>query len=285
MSSLVRPLFPTDDDRLYPSSDGAPVGETDWHIWALILLREALEDFFAAQDDVYIASDLFWYYRKGDPGACKAPDVMVVPGVAKRWRRTFQTWVEKAVPSVIVEITSENTWPEDLGEKRALYEQLGVREYFVFDPEALFLEPPLQGFRRKGKRDVALAPSADGSLPSRELGLLLRAEGPMVRLRDARTGELILTRTESKEQAQRRAEQERTEKERERQRAEQERTEKERERQRAEQERTEKERERQRAEQERTEKEHERQRADALEAELARLKAAQAKRPRKKRRS
>ena len=136
MSSLVRPLPPTDDDRLYPSSDGAPVGETDWHIWALILLREALEDFFAPRPDVYIASDLFLYYREGDPRACKAPDVMVVPGVAKRWRRTFQTWVEKAVPSVIVEITSENTWPDDLGEKRALYELLGVREYFVFDPEA-----------------------------------------------------------------------------------------------------------------------------------------------------
>jgi len=217
------------------------VGETDWHIWALILLREALEDFFAPRPDVYIASDLFLYYREGDPGACKAPDVMVVTGVAKRWRRTFKTWVENAVPCVVVEITSEKTWQEDLGEKRDLYERLGVREYFVFDPEARYLEPPLQGFRRKGKRYVALAPAADGSLPSRELGLRLRAERSMVRLWVARTGELILTRTESKEQ-------ERAEKERERQRAEQ-----------------------------------EKQRADALEAELARLKAA--KRLRKKRRS
>ena len=83
MSSLVRPLPPTDDDRRYPSSDGAPVGETDWHIWALILLREALEDFFAAGIDVYIASDLFLYYREGDPSACK--------------RRT--SWWSRALPS------------------------------------------------------------------------------------------------------------------------------------------------------------------------------------------
>ena len=73
MSSITRPLPETDDDRLYPSSDGAPVGETDWHIWALILLREALEDWFAQRLDVYVASDLFLYYVEGDPAASKAP--------------------------------------------------------------------------------------------------------------------------------------------------------------------------------------------------------------------
>ena len=106
------------------------------------------------------------------------------------------------MPRVIVEIASEKTWPEDLGEKRALYAQLGVREYFVFDPEARYLDPPLQGFRRKGKRYEVLTPAADGSLASKELGLRLRAESAMVRLRDARTGQPLLTRQERAEQAQ-----------------------------------------------------------------------------------
>lgn len=231
MSSLPKPIPPTeDDDLLYPSEDGVPMGETDWHMWALMWLREALEDYFADRDDVKVASDMFLYYREGDPSACKAPDIMVAMGVANHWRRTFKTWVEKAVPNVIVEIASEKTYAEDLREKRDLYERLGVKEYFVFDPEARCLKPPLQGFRRKGKRYEPLAPAADGTLLSQELGLLLRREGPMVRLRDARTGEPILTRAEAKEQAERRAEQEKR-------------------------------------------------RGDALEAELARLKA---KRPRKK---
>src|SRR4051794_20863235 len=107
MSSIIQPL--PDEDLLYPSSDGEPMGETDWHMMALIWLREGLEDFFADRTDVKVASDMFLYYREGDPRACKAPDVMVIKGVNPRWRRTFKTWVEKALPSTIIEIASERT--------------------------------------------------------------------------------------------------------------------------------------------------------------------------------
>jgi Uma2 family endonuclease len=269
MSSIPKSLPELDEDLRYPSSDGLPMGETDWHIWALIQLREALEDFFAERPDIYVASDLFLYYEEGNPSACKAPDIMVVKGVAKRWRRTFRTWVENAVPSVIVEIASKETWEADLDDKRKLYERLGVLEYFVFDPENCYLDPCLRGFRRKGKRHVPLVAAADGGLLSKELGLRLLAEGPMVRLQDARTGQLVLTRPESKEEAQRQAALEKQSAEQEKQRAE-------REKQRAEQEQAEKERERQRAEQEK-------QRADVLQAELDRLRAAQSKPSGKKR--
>jgi len=227
MSSLPKTLAETDDDEFYPSSDGEPVGETDWHIWALILLREGLEDHFAERQDVYVASDLFLYYVKGDRNASKAPDAMVVKGVAKHFRRSFRTWVEKAMPCVIIELASGKTWQEDLGPKRALYARLGVAEYFVFDPEAAYLNPALQGFRLKGKKYVPLVAAVDESLTSKELGLRLLAEDHMLRLIDARTGQPILTRQERAEQ--------------------------------------------------------EKQRADALEAELKRLRAAQAKSKGKKR--
>jgi len=212
MSSIVKPAPEIEDDALYPSSDGEPVGETDWHMWALILLREALEDVFAERADVKVASDMFLYYRQGDPSASKAPDVMVIKGVAKHFRRSFKTWVENALPSVIVEIASEKTWKDDVGEKRKLYEELGVSEYFVFDPEALYFRPSLRGYRLKEGRYVRLTAAGDGSLLSKEMGLRLGRENSMVRLRDARTGQPVLTRTE-------RAEWERAEKERERARA------------------------------------------------------------------
>ena len=67
MTSIPKPLAETDDELLYPESDGQPMGETDWHILALISLREGLEDFFVDQADVYVASDLFLYYVEGDP--------------------------------------------------------------------------------------------------------------------------------------------------------------------------------------------------------------------------
>jgi Uma2 family endonuclease len=215
MSSMPKPLTETEDELLYPESDGQPMGETDWHIVALILLREGLEDVFVDRDDVYIGSDLFLYYVKGDPSANTAPDAMVVKGVAKHFRRIFKTWLEKAVPRVIFEICSRKTWRRDLGERRQLYERLGVVEYFVFDPEARYLKPPLRGFRLRGGKYVPLAVAADGSLASKELGLRLQAEGHMLRLVDARTGQAIPTRTEARDL-------ERQSKDREKQRADQE---------------------------------------------------------------
>jgi Uma2 family endonuclease len=209
MSSMPRPLPETDDDLLYPESDGQPLGETDWHILALILLREGLEDFFADRTDVYIGSDLFFYYLEGDPSANTAPDTMVVKGVAKHMRRTFKTWTEKAIPSVIFEICSRKTWRRDLGERLRLYERLRVAEYFVFDPEARYVKPPLRGFRLRSGKYQPLGAAVDGSVPSRELGLRLRAEGHMLRLIDARTDQTVPTRQERVEQEKNRADLER----------------------------------------------------------------------------
>jgi len=205
MSSIAKPLTEAEDDLLYPESDGEPLAETDWHIWALILLREGLDDFFVDQSDVYVGSDLFFYYVKGDPRASTAPDAMVVKGVAKHFRRTFKTWIEKAMPRVVFEICSRKTWKRDLGERRLLYERLRVLEYFVFDPETRYVKPPLRGFRLRGEKYQALATAADGSLTSKELGLRLGAEGHMVRLIDVRTGKPILTRQERAERAEQRA--------------------------------------------------------------------------------
>lgn len=203
MSSMPKALTETADELLYPESDGQPMGETDWHIWALILLFEGLHDCFKDQADVFVGSDMFLYYVEGDPSKNTAPDAMVVKGVAKakEFRRTFKTWVEKAVPCAVFEISSGDTWKKDLVDKRLLYERLKVAEYFVFDPEARYIKPPLRGFRLRGGKYQPLTPAADGSLTSKELGLRLVAESFMLRLIDARTGKPILTPQEQKQRA------------------------------------------------------------------------------------
>jgi Uma2 family endonuclease len=128
------------------------VGESGFQLVARTWLWEALQDFFARKGNVFAASDLFWYWEKGNPAASTAPDVMVVKDVATHTRKSYRQWEEKERPCVEFEISSERTWRDDLGEKRALYEQLGVPEYFIFDPEGEFLEPKLRGYRpRKGK--------------------------------------------------------------------------------------------------------------------------------------
>jgi Uma2 family endonuclease len=247
METTFKPLPGTVSDPLYPDSDAENVGESDAHVEALLLLREALRGHFSQAPDVYVASDMYWYWEKGNPKACAAPDGLVAKGVVgKHSRRSFREWEEKVRPRVVFEIVSDRTWREDANEKRALYATLGVPEYFLFDPATLYLQPALQGYRLVGDQYVTIEPDMRGCLTSEELGLRMCLEGTMLRFRDARTGRRVLTRDEQAEQAQRRAE---------------------------------KETRKRKAEMRRAEKlqqiaEHERRRADALQEELARLKAA-----------
>jgi len=203
----------------YPSGDGKPMAETWLHIRAIMWLHQALEDFFRDRPDAFIASDLFWYWEERNPSACMAPDVMVVLGVVPRdprERRSFYSWEEGgAIPSVVFEMASQNTWREDVGEKYHRYESLGVREYFLFDPEGLYLVPALQGYRLNG---TAYRRLRQNELES-ELGFSLRVEYTMLRLIDTRTQQPVLTRAEAIEVAQRRADSLQSEARSERQRA------------------------------------------------------------------
>jgi Uma2 family endonuclease len=183
------------------------MAETPIHIEAILLLYQALQDFFRDRADVFIAADVFWYWEEGNPNARRAPDVMAVIGVPRDVeRRSFFSWREGgAVPAVIFEMASQNTWREDIEEKYDLYERLGVREYFVFDPEDAYLRPPLQGFRLRQGTYRRMRPDANATLAS-DLGFRLRGEGRSLRLIDGPTGQPIPTREEKAEQERQRAE-------------------------------------------------------------------------------
>lgn len=186
---------------VYPSSDGQPMAETWLHVRAIMWLHQALEDFFRGRPDVFIASDIFWYWEEGNRSACLSPDVMVVTGVQPRdprERRSFFSWEEGGVaPSVVFEMASENTWQNDVEDKFDRYEELGVREYFLFDPEGLYLVPVLQGYRLRGSAYRRIRTSALESV----LGFGMRAEDTMLRLIDGRTGQPIPTRAEAADAA------------------------------------------------------------------------------------
>jgi Uma2 family endonuclease len=192
MASLVELAFPAIE---YPESDGQPIGETDFHFTTIILLVQALRDYFAEQP-VYVAGDLMFYYERGNPYAVKAPDVLVVKGVSKHKRRIYKLWEEQAVPCTLFEITSKQTGSADLTTKYQLYERLGIKEYFLFDPLNEYLQPNLQGFTLVKGRYQALPLSAEGELISRELGLILRPQGDLLRLIDSYTGQMLATSQE-----------------------------------------------------------------------------------------
>ncbi|NJO14440.1 MAG: Uma2 family endonuclease [Thioploca sp.] len=194
MASLVELAFPEIE---YPEADGQPIGETDFHITATLLLLQMLRDHFENNPQVYVASDLMFYYEPGNPRAVKAPDILVVKGVGKHKRRVYKLWEESAIPCTIFEITSKQTAQADLTVKYQLYERLGVKEYFLFDPLDEYLQPRLQGFILVQGRYQALPLSAEDELVSRELGLILRPQRDLLRLVDSYTGQRLATSHES----------------------------------------------------------------------------------------
>lgn len=184
-------------DPLYPDSDGQPMGETGFHVSAIVYLISALRQHFHGRRDVYVGGDMFLYYEKGNPAACKAPDVMYIKGVrGNHERRSFRTWEEGVAPTVIFEITSSGTRRKDQVSKPRVYARLGVPEYFIFDPEREYLSPPLQGFRLKGKRYVAIGPDRQGRLISDHLAMAVAAERYLPRLTDLKTGTPLPTMKE-----------------------------------------------------------------------------------------
>lgn len=181
----------------YPESDGKPMAETDVHIDALVYLRETLKAYFTAEPRVYVAGNMLLYYEEGNPAACVAPDVFVVRGVTKQERRTYKIWEEEQSPTVVFEITSRSTRLEDLGTKRALYAELGVQEYFLYDPLGEYLRPPLQGYRLDDGEYERIVSERELVLHSESLGLDLRLENGRLRVLDSETQEPLLTPAEA----------------------------------------------------------------------------------------
>ena len=180
----------------YPSSDGKPMAENDAQRAAIMYVIGALDIWFAHRPDVYVSGDLLIYYEEGNPRKSVAPDAFVVFGAEHRQRMTYKVWEEPKPPDFALEVASPNTWREDEGPKAVLYERLGVREYWQYDPTGEHL-----GVRLKGRRLVRCAyepqsvvESLDGTvfLRSETLGLDLNVKGEEMYFLDPATGERLL---------------------------------------------------------------------------------------------
>jgi Uma2 family endonuclease len=197
------------------------MAETALHMENMIDTIQVLQDYYADRPDVYVSGNLLLYYEEGNRRKRVSPDVLVALGEPKGPLRDYYlVWKEGKAPDFVVEITSRSIKQEDQDKKFALYRDvLKVPEYFLFDPRADYLEPPLQGYRLAAGEYAPIEPIA-GRLPSQVLGLHLERDGERLRLFDPVTGERLPTRLEAREAADRRAEDERRRAEDERRRAE-----------------------------------------------------------------
>lgn len=163
------------------------MAETSVHAEAMADSFFVLDRWFRERSDVNVGMNLLFYYEQGNPGARFSPDVYVSIGAPKGPRRVYKLWEEPVPPTVVFEMSSRGTWVEDAGNKKALCASFGVAEYFLFDPQADYLDPPLQGFRLTDGAYLPIPPDEHGVLRSTALGLGLRAEIPRLRFIDLRT--------------------------------------------------------------------------------------------------
>ena len=172
----------------YPDTDGEPLAETEFQFNPLTEMVHALRVRYEDRPDVYVAGDMFVYYRMNDPGANVAPDVFAVFGVDKRPRRSYMVWREGKSPDFVMEITSASTYSRDIGEKRDIYAAIGVTEYWRFDPERECFDPPLAGERLVNGvyEPIPVFEDADGILRgySALLGLDICVRDDLLRLYD-----------------------------------------------------------------------------------------------------
>ena len=194
----------------YPTGDGKPMAETEFHLKVMMETIQALYDYYAARLDVYVGGNFLLYYVEGDPRKHISPDVLVTLGIRKEPPRAYYlVWDEGKAPDFVIEITSKSTRRTDQKKKFELYRDvLKVRELFLFDPTEDYLNPSLQGFRLFRGLYVPIKPIG-GRLPRRIVGLHLEREGEKLRLFDPATGKRLLTRLERSEGPERRAEEER----------------------------------------------------------------------------
>jgi Uma2 family endonuclease len=194
-SSAPNPTEPKSTEIIYPTGDGSPVAETFDHLYALLMTLEVLRQYLSGQRATVLGNQ-FLYYIQGYPRARTAPDIMVIFGVEPGGRDSFKIWEEGAAPSVIFEITSPSTRIKDETFKKDLYLQLGVQEYWQFDPKGQWIPEKLRGYRLRdfvtfaGEEESVYEPITDGQC--QPLQLRLAAEGKLIAFYRLDTGEKLL---------------------------------------------------------------------------------------------
>ncbi len=197
---MITPKLKKDATQLaevhYPIDDEEPLAESEYQLFPLTYAHAALTGWFEDDPTVWVGADMFLYYEEGAPSSVVAPDVFVVTRTHKRHRRNkFKTWVEGRVPDLVLEVMSPTSVRRDTVTKYELYQSLGVREYWLYDPtEEGFIEPRLRAYVLvEGEYQPIEVREVDGRLAgvSEVLGLEFHADAEWFRFFDPESGEYL----------------------------------------------------------------------------------------------
>lgn len=124
------------EEVVYPTSDGQPMADNTRQFRWIVTIQGGLDAMFRDNPDVFVAGDRLWYPVKGEPRNRRAPDVMVVFGRPKGDRGAYLQWEEDGIaPQVVFEVMSPGNTHTEMAKKFQFYDDYGVEEYYLYDPD------------------------------------------------------------------------------------------------------------------------------------------------------
>ena len=194
---------------VYPETDGMPLPDGEYQAPIYITIVGTLRTFFSDVPGARVNGDTFIYYVEGDPRRVFSPDCYVafdlseaaLESLSMERNNTYLLWEVGKPPDFILEIGSPSTGTVDTGRKRDLYAEIGVGEYWRFDPSGGdFYGEPLVGERLvDGEYErFELRHQEDGSVRSHSeaLNLELQWIDGELRFWDPVKGERLLNQQE-----------------------------------------------------------------------------------------
>jgi len=133
----------------YPDSDGLPLSDNTLQGRCMITFFGGIEAIYLDDPNVFVAINLLWYPVKGERTIRIGPDVLVAFGRPKGDRGSYMQWKEGDVPpQVVFEILAPGNRRGEMHRKFLFYQQYGVEEYYIYNPD----NGSLKGWRRAGNR-------------------------------------------------------------------------------------------------------------------------------------
>ena len=173
------------DPTIYPTEDD--MGEGSLQRFISELFRALVERWLMTRPGgvpTFVGANQFIYWQQFNSKRTLAPDVFVLPGVAPGIKiNSWKTWEHGFAPSFALEVVSQDDYLKDYRDGPTSYDEIGVKELVIFDPEYrndLTDRLRFQVFRRlskPGRGLVRVEATNDDRVRSRVLGCHLRAVG------------------------------------------------------------------------------------------------------------
>ena len=187
----------------YPYEDDIAMACGPAHLKATLDTQFALETYCESHPNAYLGMNMAVYYERYDITKRVAPDLFVAFDARRPIGRSYRIWDAGKPPDVVWELAPDSHMKGDPKEKKELYRQLGVPEYWLFDCHGALDGPRLQGFQLVNGQYRRLPAARRGRnsrwVKSPLLGLEHRFDGQRLRLWDPVAKEYFSTARESAE--------------------------------------------------------------------------------------